>query len=146
MRDHRQRQERELQERLGHGEPMARAARRSSRSRAATSSNGRSLIRPAIGSGSSALTSPPATGDEAALQLDQPVHRAGHVAVVVADHDQIVAVVADRAGERAGQRAEALDEAAPDRPGATVALEHAQLVHALRGSGRRRPSGTAAPG
>ena len=126
-------------------QPIAPAARRSARSRSATSSNGRSLIRPATGSGQLGAHLAAGDGDAAALQLDQPVDRERHVGVVVADHDQIVAVVADRAGERAAQRAEALDEAAPD---IAVACRGARARTACarpapgRAGGRRR--GTAA--
>ena len=49
----------------------------------------------------------------AALQLDQAVDRNRHVAVVIADHDDVV-TVADAGGKRAMHGAEALDEGASD--------------------------------
>ena len=75
---------------------------------------GRSLIRPAIGSASSARTAPSDDDDEAALERDEAVDRRRHVGVVGADDADVVAVMADRGGDGAALQAEAVDEAAAD--------------------------------
>ena len=70
--------------------------------------------------------------DGPALQLDQMVDRQRHVGLVVAGHDQVVAVVADAGGDGPAQRPEARDPAAADVAVAPVPLEHGQLQgHAL---------------
>ena len=118
---------------------MADTADRSLRRPCSTSSNGRSLIRPATGSASSAITLPSHRRHEAALDLDQPVDRRGHVGIVAADDADIVAVVADRRGDGAAPDAEAVDEAVPDIAMAAVPAQHRHLEDVVRTSATTPP-------
>ena len=129
MRNHRQRQEGELEKRLGQaaaevahqvahgaepfGHPRERLEAHQSRQRQRQFAEHGAIAR----------------RHEAAADGDQPVHRGGHVGVAVADHADIVTVVADRGGQRGPLQAEALDETAADIAVLAVAADHANLQH-----------------
>ena len=75
--------------------------------------------------------------DDPAAELGEPLDRAGHVVVVHADDDDVVRVVRDRRGERAGAEAEAADEPEADPAGAEVALDDGDLREVALGVGDR---------
>ena len=72
---------------------------------------------------------------QAALLLDHGLDGAQHVAVVGADHADVVRIVRDRRGERAGRQAEASDQPDANVARPLVALEDGQLEEIARGIG-----------
>ena len=96
MRDDRQRQEGDLQERFRQDAAKRLGGLAQCFQSVRHLSNGCRLIRPAIGSASSAVILPAIGDREAAAQRDQPVDGDRHVVVVRADDGDVVAVMADR--------------------------------------------------
>ena len=132
VRDHRQRQEGQLQDRLGHG------AAAGGRGRTQRAQSGLDEVEVAIAH--QARHRQRQVGQHPArlhhhgptLQADQMVDRHRHVGLVVPGHDQVVAVVADAGGDGPAQRPEARDPASADVAIPPVPLEHGQLEgHAL---------------
>ena len=111
MRDHRQRQERDLQERLGKRDAERPRGRAERKQRVADGLE-RAVAHQA-GDRQRQLGPDRAVGghDKAALERDDAVDRHRHVAVVGADDADVVAVMPDRGGDRAALEAEAVDEA-----------------------------------
>ena len=66
-----------------------------------------------------------------ALQFDQVIDGQGHVRLVVAGHDQIVAVMADTRCDGAVKRAETGDPALADVAVEAMPLEHGELENWL---------------
>ena len=97
-----------------------------------TSSMGRSLIRPATGSGRRGEDLFAVGDDQSAAHRMHRVHRSVHRNVVAADDDQVVVIVRDGAGDRAVLQADALNEAKPDVAGAAVALDDRHLQEVAR--------------
>ena len=107
--------------------PIPRSVSCSPSSPTATSSTGASESSPAIGSASSPTTAPSrATTSPPPSSCARAAHKR-HVVVVHADDDEVVRVVRDGRGERAGVQAEAAHEPEPDAPRRVMALDHRDL-------------------
>ena len=136
MRDHRQAQEGQLQERLFQHHPQRPARPRAARPASSrTSSNGSRLISPATGSASSASTRPPSTTTNPPSISRQPVRRHRHVGVIRPHHRDVVVVVADGRRDRPPLQPEALHEARRDVAVHPVPLDHRDL-HQIAGDVR----------
>ena len=79
------------------------------------------------GQGQLGQYSPALDGHESSAQREQAIDGHGHVLVAGADHADVVAVMADRGGERAPAKAKALHEPAANIAVTAMALEHADL-------------------
>jgi hypothetical protein len=110
VRDHREGQERQLEERLLERAPHGPDRRAQGPQRVPDLWKGPVGEKPRDGQRQLPDDAPVHDGDEPALEGDQPVHGGGHVRVVGPDDDHVVAVVSHARRERPGAEAEAADE------------------------------------
>jgi methyl-accepting chemotaxis protein len=130
-RDHRQREEGQLQERLRSTTPSEAAARAAPPARYAPPRRAEAH-QPRDRQGKLGQHRAVPRHDETALDLAQPPGGQRHVGVIDTHADDVVVVVADRGGDRARLHAEAADEAGGDVAVLAVPLDHGDAGEVAR--------------